>query len=220
MNPNLRAVEHLQAKDVEVLRRARADDLCKARDTNPRQLTAGTLLRLLFSKLVVFDSLHCELQSGRVVTAVVLPSQRRLIRELFRLDEILEPKLGGIHSDLVRHHIRDSLDGVHGFGDAEGAAVGDSTGRLIGVSAVHFNVGRFQVIGTGADVKQTGRKLRGIRGRIGVAVIGYRFDSQTGDRAVLFPRKLGAYVIVASKGIGLEIFHSIFDPLDGFAREH
>ena len=97
------------------------------------------LLGLLLAQLGVADHVHRLLQRRRVVAAVVLPAERRLVRELLRLDEVLHPKLGRIHLELVRHHVGHALDRVHGLGDAERAAIGDAARRLVGVDAVDLD---------------------------------------------------------------------------------
>src|SRR5439155_11882850 len=88
MDPDLAAVEHLEPEDVEVLGRPVADDLGEARDPDAHELAAPALVRLLASQLRVADALHGLAERPRVVAAVVLPAERRLVRELLRLDEV------------------------------------------------------------------------------------------------------------------------------------
>jgi hypothetical protein len=59
-----------------------------------------------------------------------------VIRELLRLDEVLQPQLRRIHAELLRQDIHRPLDAVGGLGDAERAAIGDAARRLVGVDAV------------------------------------------------------------------------------------
>jgi hypothetical protein len=53
VDPDLARVEHLDAQDVEVVRRPGADDLGEARDADAHQLAAGALLGLLLAQPVV-----------------------------------------------------------------------------------------------------------------------------------------------------------------------
>src|SRR4029453_1417838 len=129
-------------------------------------------------------------------------------------------KLRGIHVELVRHDVRHAFDGVDRFGDPERATVGDSSRRLVGVNAVHFHMGGLEVIRAGADVKQTGRKLGGVRGGISIAVVRDGFTPQAGKSAVFFSRQFSADVIVASEGIRLKIFHSVLYPLYRLASQN
>ena len=94
VDADLRRVEHLDAQDVEVLRRPGADDLDEAADADAHQLAARALLRLLLAQIGVADHVHRLLQRARVVAAVVLPAQRRLVRELVGADEVLHAQLG------------------------------------------------------------------------------------------------------------------------------
>ena len=185
VDPDLAAVEHLEAQDVEVLGRAGAHDLGEARDADAHQLSSLTLLGLLAPQIGVADRVHGLAQGACVVAAVVLPAERRLVGELLRLDEVLHAELGGIHAELVGHDVHHALDRVHGLGHAEGAAVGDAARRLVGVGSVHLDVRGLQIVGPGADVEEPRRELGGVRGRVGVAVVGQRLDPQRGERAVL-----------------------------------
>ena len=173
VNADLAAVEHLDAEDVEVLRRAGADDLGEARDADAHQLAALRASRP--ARAAARRSRSCSMaisQRARVVAAVVLPAERRLVRELLRLDEVLQPELGRIHAELVRHDVDHALDRVHGFGHPERAAVGDAARRLVRVDAVDLDVRGLQVVRPGADVEEPGRELGRIRRRVGVAVVG------------------------------------------------
>ena len=171
MNADLGAIEHLDAKDVEVFRGAGPHDLGEARDADSHQLASFAPLDLLLAQRGVADLLHGHPQGAAVIAAVVLPPQHGLVGKLLRLDEILETKLRGIDAELVRHDVRHALDGVDRFGDPERATVGDSSRRLVGVNAVHFHMRGLEVIRAGADVKETGRELGGVRGGISIAVI-------------------------------------------------
>src|SRR5688500_20312410 len=105
MHANLGAVEHLEAEDVEMFRWTSADDLGEAADADAHQLTARAFLRLLLAQLRVANLVHRQLQCGRVISAIVFPTERRLVRELLRLDEILHAKLRRVHTELMGHHI-------------------------------------------------------------------------------------------------------------------
>src|SRR5262249_59050843 len=94
MHADLAAVEHLQAENVEVLGRARADDLGEARDADAHELAALAHLGLLPAQLRVADRVHRLLERAAVVAAVVLPAERRLVGKLLRLDEVLHPEVG------------------------------------------------------------------------------------------------------------------------------
>ena len=125
------AVEHLDAHDVEVLARTRADDFGKRRDADAHQLAALALLGLFLAQVVVADQLEHALERRVIVAAVVDESERRRIRELLFLHEVLQPQLRGIHPELGRQQIHAALDGVRRFGDAERTAIGDAARRLV-----------------------------------------------------------------------------------------
>src|SRR6185369_4223162 len=55
MHADLARVEHLEAEDVEVLRRPGADDLGEARDADAHELAARALLRLLLAQPAIID---------------------------------------------------------------------------------------------------------------------------------------------------------------------
>jgi len=73
----------------------RADDLGEARDADAHQLPSLALLRLLAPQIGVADRVHGLVQGARIVAAVVLPAERRLVGELLRLDEVLHPNSAG-----------------------------------------------------------------------------------------------------------------------------
>src|SRR5437763_966221 len=114
----LAGVEHLEAQDVEVLRRPCADDLGEARDANAHELTLGALRSLLLAELGITDLVHRELERAAIVARVVLPPKRRGVREGRRRDEVLHPQLGRVLLDLEREHVDEPLDGEGSLGDA------------------------------------------------------------------------------------------------------
>ena len=219
VHPDFGRVEHLDPEDVELLRRPGAHDLGEAADADAHQLAALALLGLLLPQRRVADVVHRLLQRPLVVAAVVLPAEHRLVRELVRRDEVLHPQLGGIHLELLRQHVDHALDRVHGFGDAERAAVRDPARRLVRVHAVHLRERVLQVVRAGADREQAGRKLRRVGRGIRIAVIRHRLDPQRRHRPVLLRRELRLDVIVAREGIGLEVLHPILDPLHRLADD-
>src|SRR5262249_56706222 len=72
VDADLARVEHLDAEDVELLRRPGADDLGEARDADAHQLAAVALLRLLLSEAGIADLVHRLAQRAGIVAAVVL----------------------------------------------------------------------------------------------------------------------------------------------------
>ena len=91
MHAQLGAVRHSEADDIHVLARPGSHSLGEERDTDAHQLTALALLLLLTPKLVVTGHLHGQAHRRLVVAGVVLPPGFVLIRELFGLDEVLQP---------------------------------------------------------------------------------------------------------------------------------
>ena len=196
MDPDLAAVEHLDAQDVEGVRGSGADDLGEGADTDAHQLAPGALLELLLAEVVVADHVEGLGERGRVVAGVVLPAGRGLVGELLGLDEVLLAQVGRVHADVMGVDVDHALDGVHRLGHAERAAVRDATGRLVGVHAVDLDERVLEVVRAGDDVEQPGRELGGIRGRVRVPVVGDGADLEGGQLAVLRPRQLGVDVIV------------------------
>ena len=75
---------HLQAEDVELMRRPGPDDLGERADAVLHQFAPLALLGLLPTQPGVVDDLHRLLQGAGVVAGVVLPACRRLVGELLR----------------------------------------------------------------------------------------------------------------------------------------
>src|SRR5262249_42755076 len=119
VNANLRTVEHLDPENVEMLRWTSTDDLREAADTDAHQLTAPTFVGLFLSQFGISDFIHRQLQRAGVVATVVLPIERRLVRKLLRLDEVLHAKVRRVHAQLMGHHISHALDRVYRFSDTE-----------------------------------------------------------------------------------------------------
>ena len=78
-----------------------ADDLGERGDADADQpaLLAGLLL--LLAQLRVAELLEREVHRLLVVARVVLEPGRRLVRELLRLDEVLQPELDRVDAELV-----------------------------------------------------------------------------------------------------------------------
>ena len=220
VHADLARVEHLDPENVEMLRGPGADDFGEARDADAHQLAPLPLLGLLLPEIGIPDLLHRLLQGRRIIAAVVLPAERRTVRELLRRDEVLEPQVGRVHLELLRQHVDHALDRVGRFGDAERAAIGDAAGRLVGVHAVDFGERVLEVVGAGADGEQARRKLRWVGRGVRVPVIGQRLDPEAGHRPVLLRRELGRHVIVAGERVGLQVLHPVLDPLDRLADDH
>src|SRR5262249_26538399 len=131
VHADLAGIEHGNAEDVAVLRRAGADDLGEERHADPHDLASLAALerralgRLLLAQLGVFRALHRLLHGGVIVAGIVFPSQRRVIRELLRPDEVLQPQFRRIHPELLRQDVHGALDAIGGLGDAERARIGD-----------------------------------------------------------------------------------------------
>ena len=142
----------------------------------PMSSPRARLLGLLAAQVVVADDLPRLVHGGLVVAAVVLPPERGLVGEGLLGDEVLLAQTRRILADLVRERVDDALHAVHGLGDAEGAAVGDAAGRLVGVHGVHLGVRLLHVVGAGADGEQAGRPLGGRGLGVGVAVVGDGLD--------------------------------------------
>src|SRR4029453_4376320 len=133
MDPDLAGVEHADAQDVAVPGRPRTNDLSEEGDADAHQLPPRPLLRLLFAQTGIVDRGHRLAHRGDVIARVVFPAERRVIGELLRLDEVLQPELGGVDPELVRQHVDYPLDQVGRLGHPERAAVGDAARRFVGV---------------------------------------------------------------------------------------
>ena len=115
MYSNLAGVEHLQAKNIEVFRRACPNNFRETADPDSHQLAALSFLRLFLSQFGVTDFLHGLAQSAFVVTAVVLPAQDRLVRKSVGSDEILQPEIRRIHFQVVRHDVDHAFNRMRRF---------------------------------------------------------------------------------------------------------
>src|SRR5713101_8998240 len=142
MDADFATIEHLDAQDIEVLGRTGPDDLSEARNPNAHQLAPLPLFGLFPSQFGVADLVHGEIEGRTIVAAVVFPTESGGVGKTFGLDEILFAELGRIHLQLVRHDIYNALNSMHGFGHPEGAAVGNATGRLIGIDPIDLNMRR------------------------------------------------------------------------------
>ena len=132
-----RRVEHLDAEDVEVLRRPGADDLGEARDADAHQLAALALLGLLLSQLGVADHLHRLLQRRRRSCRCRTPSRAPTCTGTCSggMKFFMRSSAGSIFSFCASTSTI-ALDRVHRLGDAERAAIGDAARRLVRVDAV------------------------------------------------------------------------------------
>ena len=213
MDPDLGAVEHLDAEDVEVLRRSGADHLGEGREADAHQLAAGALLRLLLQERRVADLLERDVERLVIVAAVVGEPERRRVRELILPDEVLLPQFHGVHAQLVGQDVHAALDGVARLRDAERAAVGDAARRLVGEIGVHFGVSHRKGVAAGDDAEDAGRVLAGIRGGVERAVIGRGRHVQRGDRAVGGRADLHVHVVVAGEAGAREVLRARLDPL-------
>src|SRR5690242_8533989 len=201
VDADLSAVEHLDAQDVEGIRGAGADDLGEGGDADAHQLAAGALLGLLAAQRGVADLVERFLERGGVVAGVVFPAGGGLVRKGVRRDEVFHADVGGVHLELLGEGIHHPFDGVDGLGDAEGAAVGDAAGGLVGVDAIHLDVRSVERIGAGDHAEEAGGELRGVGGGVEGAVVGDGLDAQRTHGAVAPGGQLGVDVVVAGEAV-------------------
>ena len=218
MDANLRAIKHLDARNVERMSRTGTDRFREAGDADAHELALFAFLFLLFSQLGVTHHFQGLIHSPFVVSAVVGPAQRSLVGKLVRLDKISAAKFGRIDLQLVGQDVDHSLDQVSRFCDAERTAVSDSARRFVGVHAVYFAERSAKVIRTSAHAEQSSRKFGGLRRGVERSMVGQRFHAQGFHLAVLIGGNFCRHVIVAGKAGGLEILGARLNPLHGHAQ--
>ena len=189
VHAQLGAVGHAQAEDVHVLARPGADGLGEERDADAHQLAALALLGLLAAQLVVAGHLERLAHRRLVVARVVLPAGLRVVRELLRLQEVLQPQLGRVDVHLCGQQVDHALDQVDRLGHPERARVRDPAGRLVGVDALDLAVRGLEVVRAGEHVEEAGRVLGRLRGRVERAVVGDHVDPDAQDLAVASSRR-------------------------------
>ena len=121
------------------MRRSGPDDLGEAADADAHEFAAFALVSLLLAKTGVVDGVQRKLERTAVVAGIVRPAGRGLVRELLGLDEVLHPELRRVLADIVGEDVDHALDGMDRLRHAEGAAVGDASGRFVGIDAVDFD---------------------------------------------------------------------------------
>src|SRR5581483_7645063 len=110
-------------EDIAVLRWAGADDLGEERDAEPHDLPGlaaperGALVRLLLAQIRVVRTLQHLAHCGVVVTGIVFPAERGMIRELLAPDKILQAQLRRVHPELLRQDVHGALDAIGGLRD-------------------------------------------------------------------------------------------------------
>ena len=205
MYTNFRGIEHGNAQDVAIARGTGTDNFGEERHAQPHDLTrlatpeGFALLHLLLAERHVVGALHHLAHRGVVITGIVLPPERGVIRELLAPDEILQAQLCGVHTELLRQDVHATLDGIRGFGDPQRATVGDASRRFVGVDAVDYGMGDGKVVRTRDDGEETGREPAWISARVEAAVISKHVDAKARDLAFLGRRNLRRHVIVAGE---------------------
>ena len=218
VDADLRGIEHGDAEDVAIARRAGADDLGEEGDADAHHLARlaaleRLLLRLLLrAQLLVVDRLHRLGQGGLIVAGVVFPAHRGRIGKLLAPDQVLHAELGRIHPELLRHDVHGTLDGVRGFGHAERAAIGHAARRLVGIDAVDRDVRGGEVVGPRDDAEQPGRPLGGVGAGVERAVVGDGVAAQRRHLAVLGAGDFRLHVEVARERRGRQVLDAVLDP--------
>ncbi len=174
---------------------------------------------MLCTQSFVVDGGEHLIQSGLVVARVVFKTECAGVGELFFLDEVLGADLGLVHAQLLCQDINHAFNQVHRLSHAEAAAIGDATGRLVGVHTLDARVCGRDIVGARANVEQASRKLGWVSTGIKCAVIGDHVDPQSQDFAVLRCRQLTIHVVVTRKCGAGDIFDAVFHPLYG-ATQH
>src|SRR5215471_3037654 len=91
VDANLARIEHAEAKDVAILDRAGADDLCEKADADPHQFSGFATSKglaiapLLLTQARVVYCFESLVERRQVVAAVIFPSQGRAVGKLLLL---------------------------------------------------------------------------------------------------------------------------------------
>ncbi len=218
MDADFRGIEHGDAENVAGARRAGADDLGEEGDADAHHFAGLAALErlalclLLGAQLFVVDRLHRLVHGGVIVAGIVLPAERRGVRELLAPDQVLDAKLRRIHAELLRHDVHGALDAVSGFGDAERAAIGDAARRLVGIDAVDQAIRRREIVGAADDAEQARRPFGGIGAGVERAVVGDGVAAHRRHLAVLGGGDLHVHVEVAGERRRRQILDAVLDP--------
>ena len=148
MDSDLSTVKHLDAEDIKILGRACPNNFSEAGDADTHQLTSGTLLCLLLAQFLIAHHVHCLTQRWGIITRVIFPTQCGAVGELIFLNEVLEPKICRIPSQLLGKHISNSLDCVYSFRHSERTTIGDPSWCLVCINCVHLGEGRRDIVRT------------------------------------------------------------------------
>ena len=219
VDPQLAAVGHAEAEDVHVPAGPGADPLREERQADPHEGAlaglgvASPLLGLLRPQLLVAGGVERHPQRRGVVAGVVLPAGLRGVGELLRLDQVLHPQLGRVHTEVVGQDIDHPLHEVDGLGDAERAGVGHPARRLVGVDGRDLAVGRLEVVAAGEDREEPGRELGRLGGGVEGAVVGDRRRPQGQDLAIAGGGDLAVHVVVAGETRRHEVLGPVLHPL-------
>ena len=113
----------------------------------------------------------------------------------------------------MRENVYHPLDDVHRLSDPEGAAVGDTALRLVGVSRIHLAESILQVVRPSDNAEQSHRKLRGIGVAMEISVIANSLDLNGNDGSVLCRCNLASHVKIPAEGCGRLVIGAIVNPL-------
>ena len=162
------------------------------------------LLRLLLlpEEVPVADRFEPDVEALGVLAGVGEEAERRAVREVVVLDEVLAAELGLVHAEVVGRRLHHALLEVHRLRDPERAAVGDTPGGLVRVDAPGREVGGRDVVAGEGRVHQPDLELA----RLGVgeegAVVRLGVHPDTEDLPVLAQRHLAVQVDVATEARG------------------
>ena len=125
VDANLAAVEHAEAENIAVLDRAGTDNLGEVAEADAQKRTGLAALEgfdtfgLFLAKVLITDSVQGLFPTGVVIAGVIFPAERRLIRELVLLDEILDAEFCCIHAELDGENLDHPLDEIGSLGHPE-----------------------------------------------------------------------------------------------------
>ena len=172
------------------------------------------LRRALVEAVPIGKLLRARQRACEIARIVDLPG-RRLVRQRFRLDEILAAYRIGRDVEIVRRRIDNTLDQIGRFRPS-GAAIGVDRNR-VGVGRAQPDVRNRNVVGAGRHADAEPRDVGRIARQIG-AHVGDDVELEREETSLLVDRQPRGGDIVAAVAVAEEMLGAIANPFDRAAQ--
>ena len=213
MDTQLGRVEHLDTEDVVLAAVPGAKRFSHCGDAYAQQTSVLSRFFLLLQEVLVSDRFQPYFKTLAVLAGISEETERCSVGKVVVLYEVEAANLRLVDSEIFGCSLNHSFLEEHCLGDTEGAAIGDTTRRLVGINAACREVCHRDVVASEGCVHQADLELAWLGVGEKGSVIGVCVHAHTKYLPVISQSHLPAQIDVATEACRDEVACLVLYPL-------